>query len=231
MNDTKTLNAEYTAATKHRSNDIGEFLRKMLAAGPAKVVEIEATAQDAGLLGEKPISQSKPFRNARRRLGVEPYQEGGQWWWSLPAGKQASGKAPARACESPIGLTENKSCPKNGPGTDVAPVPAEKTKKRHGERGPGVKTLLTKAALDAAAANADLSPTEFLLSVMRDQKAEARWRMEAAKALLPVNRLPTLTLDRRLRASDSANISSAAHHDDRAVLGGRPDRHGCTHRC
>jgi hypothetical protein len=29
-----------------------------------------------------------------------------------------------------------------------------KTKKRHGERGPGVKTLLTKAAMDAAAANA-----------------------------------------------------------------------------
>jgi hypothetical protein len=60
-----------------------------------------------------------------------------------------------------------------------------KTKKRHGERGPGVKTLLTRAALDAAAAQPDLQPKEFLLSVMRDPKAEAKWRMDAAKALLP----------------------------------------------
>jgi hypothetical protein len=34
----------------------------------------------------------------------------------------------------------------------------DKTKKRHGERGPGVKTLLTKAALDAVAADPDLEP-------------------------------------------------------------------------
>jgi hypothetical protein len=67
----------------------------------------------------------------------------------------------------------------------VARVPVVKTKKRHGERGPGKRTVLTKAALNAAAADPAITPSEFLLGVMRDPAVDTRWRMDAAKALLP----------------------------------------------
>src|SRR5262249_5091210 len=54
------------------TNDAVEFLRDILAQGRAQVAELEAAARAAGLLDDdRSISQSKPFRNARKVLGVE----------------------------------------------------------------------------------------------------------------------------------------------------------------
>jgi hypothetical protein len=61
------------------------FLRAILAAGPVKVGDIETQARSACLLAEKlSISQSKPFRSARKALSIKPYQKAGGWWWELP---------------------------------------------------------------------------------------------------------------------------------------------------
>jgi hypothetical protein len=62
---------------------------------------------------------------------------------------------------------------------------AERPKRRSGERGPGVKTLLTKAALDAAAADPDIEPLAFLRGVYRDPTVDPRLRLDAAKAAAP----------------------------------------------
>jgi hypothetical protein len=107
---------------------------------------------------------------------------------------------------------------------DVCPVTVEKTKKRHGERGPGRKTLLTRAALDAAAAHPDLTPGEFLLGVMRDPKADTRWRMDAAKALLPKQTgAPGADSDLRkvieIAPVDKAKIEAAEQRHDELCLG------------
>ena len=67
-----------------------EFLRSLLSPGPLSVKEIEAHAIEARLLTEgKPISQSKPFRSARKILSVKYHREGGlagdgRWIWELP---------------------------------------------------------------------------------------------------------------------------------------------------
>jgi hypothetical protein len=70
-------------------DDAIEFLRKVLAAGRVKVVDLEPMARAAGLLGqEEQISQCKPLRSAREFLGIEPYPEGFghecKWFWELP---------------------------------------------------------------------------------------------------------------------------------------------------
>jgi putative DNA primase/helicase len=70
-------------------DDAIDFLTLVLARGPLKVMEIEQEARDAGLLREdQPISQSKPFRSARKALGIEPYQpsgvRAGGWIWEIP---------------------------------------------------------------------------------------------------------------------------------------------------
>jgi hypothetical protein len=41
------------------------------------------------------------------------------------------------------------------------------------------------AAFAAATSNADLSPLDFLLAVMRDASISVDWRMKAALAALP----------------------------------------------
>ena len=69
--------------------DAVEFLRTVLTNGPLKVAEIEAEARAACLLrGNQSISQSKPFRAARKKLGITPFQLKGQraggWLWALP---------------------------------------------------------------------------------------------------------------------------------------------------
>jgi hypothetical protein len=62
-----------------------DFLRSLFAAGrPVTVTDVELKARDAGLLGTESISQSKPFRAARKALGIKPYQKGRQWLWALP---------------------------------------------------------------------------------------------------------------------------------------------------
>jgi hypothetical protein len=67
-----------------------EFLTLVLADGPMPVAEIEIQARAARVLGQdKDISQSKPFRDARRRLGIVSRKAGllGGWSWALPAPK------------------------------------------------------------------------------------------------------------------------------------------------
>jgi hypothetical protein len=69
------------------TDDAVDFLRKLLADGPVSVKEVERQAVDAGLLAEgKPIGQSKPFRNARKVLGIITDKGGMRegWTWALP---------------------------------------------------------------------------------------------------------------------------------------------------
>jgi len=76
-------NADKPSAT----NDAIEFLRIVLASGPLKVAEIEREAREACLLGEtQALSQSMPFRSARKALKVETTKAGMSdgWIWSLP---------------------------------------------------------------------------------------------------------------------------------------------------
>jgi putative DNA primase/helicase len=74
------------------TDDAVEFLRVVLAESALKVIEVEAEARAACLLGAgQSISQSKPFRAARKILGIKPYQAKGErasgWVWSLPEGQ------------------------------------------------------------------------------------------------------------------------------------------------
>jgi putative DNA primase/helicase len=75
--------------------DAVEFLTHVLANGPVKVTDIEKEAQAACLLGENQIiGQSKPFRSARKALGIAPYQpkgqKAGEWLWALPGDQMPS---------------------------------------------------------------------------------------------------------------------------------------------
>ena len=75
--------------TPTRKDDAIDFLRDVLGNGRVKVIDLDPMARAAGLLGEgQSISQSKPFRSARKALGIKPYSEGFgtecKWWWALP---------------------------------------------------------------------------------------------------------------------------------------------------
>jgi len=67
--------------------DATKFLRIVLAPGPLKVAEIEREAREARLIsGNNDISQAKPFRAARKALGVITTKGGmaDGWIWALP---------------------------------------------------------------------------------------------------------------------------------------------------
>jgi putative DNA primase/helicase len=69
------------------TDDAADFLRKVLADGPLAVKEAERQAVEAGLLAEgRPIGQSKPFRTARKTLGIITDKGGMRegWTWALP---------------------------------------------------------------------------------------------------------------------------------------------------
>jgi putative DNA primase/helicase len=75
--------------------DAAEFLKAVLLAGPMAVPVLEKEARGAGYLrDDQPISQSKPFRSARKLLGITPYQpkgvRAGGWVWALPAHQMPS---------------------------------------------------------------------------------------------------------------------------------------------
>ena len=54
------------------------------------------------------------------------------------------------------------------------------------QRGtPNKKTALMNAAIDAAAANPDISPLDFLLGIMRDPNASSELRIRAAAQAAP----------------------------------------------
>lgn len=76
-------------------NKAMDFLQRALAAGARPVREIEKEAREAGLLGATAeIGQSKPFRAARKALGISAHKTSmqGGWSWSLPPQDAASDK-------------------------------------------------------------------------------------------------------------------------------------------
>ena len=82
------------------------FLRDLLANGALPAREIERIAAREGLLAAgRGIGDAKPFRSARRALGIKPFQQPGQksggWIWALPcqAPSAASGR-PLPACRA-----------------------------------------------------------------------------------------------------------------------------------
>ncbi|WLB19368.1 AAA family ATPase [Bradyrhizobium sp. vgs-9] len=99
------------SAEDKRTNkdEAADFLRSVLSGGAVPVLQIEAEARDAGLLGpDKPISQNKAFRSARDMLGISPQRRGGtgakgQWVWELPDGAKMTSK-PYDALSSEEGM-------------------------------------------------------------------------------------------------------------------------------
>ncbi len=91
----EALTASESRSGDKRTNkdEAATFLRTLLGGGALPVVQIEAEARDAGLLGpESPISQDKPFRLARKQLDIVPQRQGGAganglWVWGLPTAK------------------------------------------------------------------------------------------------------------------------------------------------
>jgi hypothetical protein len=82
-----------------------DFLQRVLAAGARPVREIEREAREAGLLSATAeIGQCKPFRAARKKLGITPHKIGmqGGWSWSLPTQNAVSDKK-ASAPKAPSG--------------------------------------------------------------------------------------------------------------------------------
>jgi hypothetical protein len=84
-------------------NDAVEFLVQVLAGGPLPVVDIEAEARAAGMLGHAtPINKDKPFRAAKEKMRIKSYQSKGQksggWVWELP---DERGQAPSGVSDAP----------------------------------------------------------------------------------------------------------------------------------
>jgi AAA domain len=92
----EALAAERDRGDRSDTDDAEEFLKVLLAGGPVTVEVVEQQAVAAGLLGsDQSIGQSKPFRSARKRLGIRPYQPKGEkapgWVWALPTKNCPSG--------------------------------------------------------------------------------------------------------------------------------------------
>jgi putative DNA primase/helicase len=69
------------------TDDAVEFLRAVLVSGPVAVKDVEREAVEACLLAEgKSVGYSKPFRDARKVLGVRSIKAGMAkgWVWALP---------------------------------------------------------------------------------------------------------------------------------------------------
>jgi len=78
------------ARNKRTAKDqVVEFLRNALADGGMMVIELEAKARIVGLLKTgQPVSQCRPFRDAKRELGVKSDRKGfgkdAKYHWRLP---------------------------------------------------------------------------------------------------------------------------------------------------
>jgi hypothetical protein len=78
-----------TTAHSQTSATVAEFLQHTLANGALDVLDLEAMARKAGLLGPRQqIQHTKPFKNAKRFLGIRSVRAGfggaGKWAWLLP---------------------------------------------------------------------------------------------------------------------------------------------------
>src|SRR5205823_6567033 len=73
----EALAANHDANTGTGAEEAAELLSIVLAAGALPVAKIEEEARAAGLLGKsQPLRQSKPFRTARKQLGVITRKDG-----------------------------------------------------------------------------------------------------------------------------------------------------------
>jgi hypothetical protein len=85
-NRRKYFDTEMTNRTMHPAV---AFLRDSLANGALTVAELEGKARAAGLLsGRKRIQHSKPFKKAKKLLGIKSIRDGfgrgGNWAWFMP---------------------------------------------------------------------------------------------------------------------------------------------------
>lgn len=81
------------------------FLKGALATGPTSVAELEVQARAAMFLGERQsITHSKPFKRAKRTLGIRSVRAGfgvaGEWFWTLPPPLRSEKHGPARTTSS-----------------------------------------------------------------------------------------------------------------------------------
>jgi hypothetical protein len=79
-----------TTARPHTSATVAQFLQHTLANGPLDVLDLEAMARRAGLLGpHQRIQHAKAFKNAKKSAGIQSVKVGfgikGKWAWPLPA--------------------------------------------------------------------------------------------------------------------------------------------------
>ena len=91
---------------------------KRLAEGEKPVLEIEAEAREAGLLGPgSPVSQNKAFRSARKMLGIKPHRQCG---------------AGARGLWAPahIRADAGSACGKEGLGSSAGKSPQSRPSRR-----------------------------------------------------------------------------------------------------
>jgi hypothetical protein len=77
-------------AHRQTSATVVGFLEHALANGPLDVLDLEAMARKAGLLGARQqIQHAKPFKNAKKSVGIQSVKAGygskGKWAWFLPA--------------------------------------------------------------------------------------------------------------------------------------------------
>ncbi|SRR5258708_2176131 len=100
------------------TSDAVELLQIVLANGPMAVTDIEREARGARLLGnEQELSESKPFRSARRILGITTHKA------ALPEAGFGSSHRRCRRCHEQLycqveGTFEDarhlRRCPRNG---------------------------------------------------------------------------------------------------------------------
>jgi AAA domain len=137
----ETLATDRDSEGRSAKEDAIEFLQAMLADKPVTVEIIEQEAKAAGLLGkDQSIGQSKPFRSARKALGIKPYQprgtKAGGWVWALSGAKSSPSdalqgircpsknrssdaeRAPDTPAPSPVDAQNVHTCPTPGMGKD-----------------------------------------------------------------------------------------------------------------
>jgi hypothetical protein len=61
----------------HNAASVANFLQRALVAGAIDVSQLEAMARAAGLLGKRQqIQHAKPFKKAKKSLGIRSIREG-----------------------------------------------------------------------------------------------------------------------------------------------------------
>jgi hypothetical protein len=88
--DTRDVGIEDQSSSDGAGPGAASFLAQTLAGGALAVVEIEARARSAGLLGDRQrITNAKAFKGAKKKLKVRSVRLGfgrrGEWFWELPS--------------------------------------------------------------------------------------------------------------------------------------------------